>query len=227
MDGWRIPSALAVALATSVCPALAGTDMAATGSPPDDACMILARAKHDQWVQPRVLIEQTKTFADGSTRTNTILAAENTAYGKHLNSWNSVALSIRERAVPPPDTILASMRLATCVKSSTVQEANQTASVYSYDYLPDDHGFVAHGKMWISDSTGLPLREEMQDPAPPANAMVATAISAVYQYGVAIPRGAELADSSRLNRTNQLMRSMQSGVGGIMLKGPGSSGGAK
>jgi len=69
--------------------------------------------------------------------------------------------------------------------------------------------------------TGLPLREEMQDPAPPANAMVAMAISAVYEYDVAIPRGAELADSSRLNQTDQLMRNIQSGVGGTSLKGGG------
>jgi hypothetical protein len=216
MGGWRFPSVLALALLIS--PVQAGT--AEIGSPSDDACMILARAKHDQWVQPRVLIEQTKTFADGSTSTTTILATENTVYEKRLDSWKSFALSVKERGVPSPDTILASMRLAACTRDATVQEANQTASLYSYDYLPDDRGFVAHGKIWISELTGLPLREELQDPAPPANAMVAAAIIAVYRYGVAIPPGAELADSARLSQTGRL-KAMQFGVIGTSIVDPG------
>ena len=69
--------------------------------------------------------------------------------------------------------------------------------------------------MWISDATGLPLKEEMQDPAPPANAMVANAIAATYTYNddVQVPAGAELADSTRLFNAAQLLRHLQSGSG--------------
>lgn len=93
--------------------------------------------------------------------------------------------------------------------------ANQPATVCTYDYLPDDNGFVAHGKMWISGTTGLPVKEEMQDPAPPANAMVANAIAATYTYNddVQVPAGAELANSTRLFNAAQLMRHLQSGSG--------------
>ena len=69
--------------------------------------------------------------------------------------------------------------------------------------------------MWISDATCLPLKEEMQDPAPPANAMVANAIAATYTYNddVQVPAGAELADSTRLFNAAQLLRHLQSGSG--------------
>lgn len=183
--------------------------------PPDSTCMALAEAKHDQWLQKRVLIQQTKTFADGSTKAIAILVTENTAYLQARTQWRSRSVSIRERAVPSAGQILMGMGLAHCTKDSTVQEANQAATLYTYDYLPDDKGFVAHGRMWISDAMGLPLKEEMQDPAPPANAMVANAISATCAYNddVTVPAGAELADSTRLFNAAQLMRHLQSGSG--------------
>jgi len=182
---------------------------------PDEACMTLAEAKHDQWLQKRVLIQQSKTFADGSTKAVAILVTENTAYLRARTQWRSRSVSIRERAVPSAGQILFAMGLAHCAKDSTVREANQAATLYVYDYVPDDKGFVAHGKMWISDATGLPLKEEMQDPAPPANAMVANAISATYTYNddVQVPAGAELADSTRLFNAAQLLRHLQSGPG--------------
>ena len=185
-----------------------------TPPPSYDTCLILAEAKHEQWLQRRVLIEQTKTFADGSTKAISILVTENTAYLQRV-SWRSRAVSVQERAVPTAQQILAGMGLGQCTKGATVQEANQPATVYTYDYLPDDNGFVAHGKMWISETTGLPVKEEMQDPAPPANAMVAKAIAATYTYNddVQVPAGAELANSTRLFNAAQLMRHLQSGSG--------------
>lgn len=182
---------------------------------PDDACFTLAEAKHDQWLQRRVLIQQTKTFADGSTKDVSILATENTAYLQARTQWRSRSVSVRERAVPSAGQILTAMGLAHCTKDASVQEAGRAATLYVYDYLPDDKGFVAHGKMWVSDATGLPVKEEMQDPAPPANAMIANAIVATYSYNddVQVPAGAELADTTRLFNTAQLLRHLQSGAG--------------
>jgi hypothetical protein len=204
-------------------PVLAGAFVLAVSSaqamepaPPssDDTCLILAEAKHEQWLQRRVLIDQTKTFADGSTKTISILVTENTAYLKRV-SWRSRAVSVQERGVPTAQQVLTGMGLGQCTKGATVQEANQPTTIYTYDYLPDDKGFIAHGKMWISESTGLPVKEEMQDPAPPANAMVANAIAATYTYNddVQVPAGAELANSTRLFGAAQLLGHLQSGSG--------------
>jgi len=181
----------------------------------EDACLLLAQAKYDQWTQKRVLINQNKTFADGSTKEIVLLVSENTAYLRSRAVWRSRSVAIRDRAVPPPEKIAQAMGLGTCTKSGEVQEANQAATLYTYDYVPDKSGYVAHGKMWISDSSGLPLREEMQDPAPPANAMVATAVTATYKYNdeFEIPPDAERAESNRLFDASQLMRHLQSGSG--------------
>jgi hypothetical protein len=194
---------LSALIATLVIGVSSAQAMDATPPSPDDTCMTLAKAKQDQWLQRRVLIQQTKTFADGSTKTIAILVTESTAYLHARTQWRSRSVAIRERGVPSAERILS------------VQEANQAATVYVYDYLPDDKGFVAHGRMWISDATGLPLKEEMQDPAPPANAMVANAIAATYVYNgdVQVPTGAELADSTRLFDAAQLLRHLQSGSG--------------
>ena len=212
MAGLRILSASAVALALAVSFA-----QAMDAAPPafDGTCMMLAEAKHDQWLQHRVLVKQTKTFADGSTKAIAILVTENTAYLQARTQWRSRSVSVRERAVPTAGQILTGMGLAHCTRDTAVQEGNKAATLYAYDYLPDDKGFVAHGKMWISDATGLPLKEEMQDPAPPANAMVANAIAATYTYNddVQVPAGAELADSTRLFNAAQLLRHLQSGTG--------------
>lgn len=209
----RMLSASAIVLTLTASSAQA---MDAAAPPPDDTCMALAAAKHDQWLQKRVLIQQTKTFADGSTKAIAILVTENTAYLQARTQWRSRGVSIRERAVPSAARILAAMGLVNCTKGIAVKEANQAATLYAYDYLPDDKGFVAHGRMWISDDTGLPLKEEMQDPAPPANAMVANAIAATYTYNgdVQVPAGAELADSTRLFDAAQLLRHLQGGAGG-------------
>jgi hypothetical protein len=182
---------------------------------PDDTCFQLAEAKHDQWLQRRVLIQQNKTFADGSTKAVAILVTENTAYLLARTQWRSRSVAVRERAVPSAGQILTAMGLTHCTKDASVQEAGHAATLYVYDYLPDDKGFVAHGRMLVSDATGLPLKEEMQDPAPPANAMVANAIAATYTYNddVQVPAGAALADATRLFNAAQLMRRLQSGSG--------------
>lgn len=210
---------LSAAFGTVLMTAPAYTMDTAAPTQPDDGCMVLAQAKHDQWMQHKVLIQQTKTFADGSTKDVTIVVTENTAYMKRWNSWRSARASMPDRQVPPAEKILAAMGLGECSKGEPVQQEN--ATVYSYSYVPDDHGYVAHGKMWISNASGLPLREEMQDPAPPANAMVATAITASYQYNddFVVPPGAEKAEATRLFDASQLLRHLQSGSGTALGSG--------
>jgi len=211
----RLPTALAGAILLSTSFATTFAQAADVAPPEEDTCLVLAKAKYDQWTQRRVLINQTKTFEDGSTKAVTLLVTENTAYLQSRTQWRSRSVAIRDRAVPPPEKIAQAMGLGTCTKAGDVTEADQAATLYSYDYVPDKDGYVAHGKMWISNESGLPLKEEMQDPAPPANAMVAKAITATYKYNndFEIPPDAERAESNRLFDASQLMRHLQSGSG--------------
>ena len=177
-------------------------------------CAQIANAKYQQWRQPKLFIDRSKTFENGSTASDKMIVTENTAYYKDdSRSWTSAGITLRERAVGSPEKILRDMRLAECTKGASADNA----TVYTFDYLPGDDGTVASGKIWISDATGLPLREEFsQSSPPPANRKVAKTISATYHYNgdVIVPRGAELADAQRLNNNWSVVRNMQSGSAG-------------
>ncbi|HLY04732.1 MAG TPA: hypothetical protein VKR31_03195 [Rhizomicrobium sp.] len=112
------------------------------------------------------------------------------------------------------------MGLSDCAKGDSVQEAGQAATVYTYDVGTDDN--TGSATVWIADSTGLPLREEMQDDKPKPSQPVK--ISAVYAYGsaVQIPKAAELAEQVRLWRVQDQVRALQQGMlnaGGGMRMG--------
>jgi hypothetical protein len=183
--------------------------------PSYDTCRAVAAAKFEQWEQPRILIEMAKTFSDGSTKKEVIVVTENTAYGLRRGVWNSANVTKRGRLTPSVSQILLNMQLAECANSGPAQESGLAATTYSFSYLPDADGYVAHGTIWIADDGGLPLREDMQESAPPANQLVATAISATYKYNsdFVIPPGAENADSTRLFNTAAMIRHMRSGPG--------------
>jgi len=135
-------------------------------APSNDECRIVATAKYDQWRQQRVLIDMSKTFADGSIKNDEIIVDGNTAYGLHRGGWKSGTM--RARSAPSVTQILDAMGLDLCAKDSGVKEGNQAATLYTFSYRPDADGFVAHGRIWIADDTGLPLREELKESAPPA-----------------------------------------------------------
>ncbi len=181
-----------------------------------DACATIATAKFNQWRQMRLRIERSKTFADGSVVNDDLIVTENTAFKKDGSGWTSAGITLRERAVPSPKRILRDMRLGQCTQSGQETVDGQSAMIYTYSYLPDDAGYTAQGRIWISEATGLPLREDFQEPSPPANQKIAKAISATYTYNddVHIPRGAEVANAQRLFNTASAVRNMQSGTAG-------------
>ncbi len=192
---------------------LAATVSAAAQS---DACATIASAKFNQWRQVRLEVQRAKTFTDGSVVKDDLIVTQSTAYKKDGGAWTSAGITLRERAVPSPKQILHDMRLDQCTQAGHDTVNGAPATVYTYSYLPDRAGFVAQGRLWISDVSGLPLREEFQEPAPPANQKIAKAISASYIYNddVEIPRSAEVANDLRLYNNASVVRNMQSGSSG-------------
>ena len=186
--------------------ALGGIPFAAAAAPnsapvaASATCMTVAEAKFDQWQQPRLLIRKTKIFARGNQLADEIIVNANTAYGLHLGHWSSGNITRPQRGAHSADRVLAHMGLAECDDAGTTQMSGQPVKVYNITYVPDRDGFAARGTMWISQSTGLPLREDLHEAGPPANSMVATDISATYAYNadVEIPAEAEDAESTRL-----------------------------
>ena len=186
---------------------------------PSGDCAAIAQAKFEQWRQPRLFIDRSKTFEDGHTITDAMIVTENTAYYREgTRPWTSAGMTVRERAVGSPQKILHDMRLAECTKGASATKDGQPATAYQFSYLPGDDGTLASGTMWISDQTGLPVHEEFSQSAPPpANQKVAKTITATYHYNadVMVPRGAELADQQRLNNNWAVVRNMQSGGQGL------------
>jgi hypothetical protein len=180
-------------------------------------CSVIAQAKYQQWKQPRLLVDRSKTFEDGTTLQDMLIVTERTAYKEDRGSWTSAAISLGQRAVNSPDEITKAMKIGECTKGGSVQVNGQSASVYNYTYATDEHGFTAHGTMWISDATGLPVREDFTEPAPPAHPKIAKAITATYLYNadVVIPARAEVAESRRLVNNAAVVRNLQSGGGGL------------
>ena len=183
------------------------------GASASGPCFNIAMAKFNQWRQTRMSVRRTMTFADGRRESDELILTENTAYKEYRGSWTSAGITLRERAVSSPRAIFASMRLGSCTLSGHEDFDGQSASVYTYTYLPDAAGYVARGQIWISDVTGLPLREDLVEPAPPTNRMIASAITAVYNYNgdVVIPGRAQVANAQRLFNNSSVVRRMQSG----------------
>jgi len=186
---------------------------------PSGDCAAIAQAKFEQWRQPKLWIERSKTFEDGHTVNDSMIVTENTAYYREEpKSWTSAGITIRERAVGSPEKILRDMRLADCSKGASMTKDGQPVTAYQFSYLPGDDGTIANGTLWISNQTGLPVHEDFSQSAPPpANQKVAKTITASYRYNadVTVPRGAELADQTRLNNNWSVVRNMQSGGNGL------------
>jgi hypothetical protein len=187
---------------------LFGSGASADPAPADaslpSACEAVALAKFQQWTQSRLMVEQTNTFADGSKRGLELIVTEDTAYARLGRRWITANVTRPERGVATPQLLAKRMGLATCTKGDHVQEGGVAATVYTYTYTPDNDGTVSKGTLWVSDATGLPLRQEFDQNGPLANSRVATTIETSYVYNddVTVPRGAELAENTRLFRNH-------------------------
>lgn len=178
----------------------ARADQATAPNPRADMCLAVAQAKFQQWTQPRLMIEQTNTYADGSQRGRELIVTPNTAYARYGDHWKTANVTRPERGAGSPEMLAKHMGLATCAKGEHVQEAGIPATVYTFSYKPDDNGSVSKGSISIADASGLPLRQEFDQNGPLANSRVAKTIETTYSYNddVTIPGSAELAENERL-----------------------------
>ena len=173
----------------------------------EDACLRIAKAKYAQWAQPRVMRAETDTFADGATKNNETIYTENTIYYGRNNIWRTGQIFMGQRTAESPAVIEKNMGLANCSSGEKVQESGKQTTIYSFSAGTSDD--AASGRIWVSDVSGLPLREEMQLSS--KGPKLPISVVAFYSYGddVQIPRPAELAESVRLTRTACTVRELQ------------------
>lgn len=163
------------------------------------ACMKVAAAKFSQWAQKQVMVDESRTFGDGSTKQDYLIFTQNTVYGRHNNSWSSLPVTRGQRSAGSPELAAKAMGLAECNELGTSNEGGRIVTAYAYTYTPDAYGNGATGKIWIANDTGLPVRQEMQMTGKPANAAVAQLVSTRYTYNeaVLVPVAAQRADVER------------------------------
>ncbi|HLY06948.1 MAG TPA: hypothetical protein VKR31_14480 [Rhizomicrobium sp.] len=163
------------------------------------ACVTVAGAKSAQWDQKRLMIRETETFADGRKRVVEAIFTPDVDYARvDGGPWTSMNLVKRQRGVPPAGDLVKRMGLEDCGLSGSDGSGNTKESVYSYGYLPDARAGQVTGKMWVDDSSQLPVRQELAQ-TEAAQRNVPISIEASYTYGdaVTVPSDAVRSDERR------------------------------
>jgi hypothetical protein len=185
---------------------------------PGDPCVSVATAKFQQWNQQRFMIHRTEKFADGTKKEIEAIFMEDVAYGHEVGMpWETENIVRQVRTLPPPDVVVKRMGLVDCQLAGAAPDMKQPSSLYTYAYAPDEHVDNATGKMWISDSANLPLRQELAQDAE-TNRKVPVAISSTFAYGddVQAPKGAIESDNLRRWLAQQgLLMNQKLGTSGV------------
>ncbi|HEY4116040.1 MAG TPA: hypothetical protein VGM17_18430 [Rhizomicrobium sp.] len=198
---------VALALAMSLKAAAAAETVVVPGETSQDACAKIAEAKLQQWDQPRIAIQQTKTLRDGHASTVDVILTSNTLYFSEGSLWHSANITMAKRAARSAAQVEDSMGLTDCVRGDHVTEAGKLATAYTYSQIGASGADAAQGAIWIEDDNGLPIRQEMTETAPPANRRVAVSMVATYSYNdaVQVPTAAQHAEMGRLWAINALL----------------------
>ncbi|MGH6889519.1 MAG: hypothetical protein ACREHF_10020 [Rhizomicrobium sp.] len=193
--------------AAAVAPfAASASDMVAPNGRQTNPCLNVAAAKSSQWRAKRMMVRETQTFADGTNRQIEAIFTEDVAYAHIVGQpWMTKNLTRWERSVAAPDKVMKSMGLTGCELVGPATENLQPVSLYTFGYVPDANAIHVTGKIWISDATSLPIRQELDQKLEAAHEHVPVAITAQFSYGdsVKIPASAIRADESRRFLTEQ------------------------
>jgi hypothetical protein len=179
--------------------------------------MAVAMAKHSQWTQDRVLIHETRTFADGSKKEYEAIFTESNSYGHEIGKpWLSTNIVRSTRAIQPVDMLAKDMGLTECEAVGKSSQAGGTASVIAFGYVPTAYFTNASGKIWISDATGLPVHQEYRQDGN-ADAKIAVAVTSDFFYGddVKVPSDARRADEFRRFVATEGMNQGNMGPSGV------------
>ena len=193
----------AAILLSSLCASAAGDTPAMEGDnqmqSSADACAAVAGAKFAQWNQKKFMVRETKTFADGRKKVVEAIFTPDLGYARvDGGPWTSMNLVQRQRAARSPADLVKRMGLQDCGLSGSEASAKAPVSIYSYGYLPDSHATQVNGKMWIDNSSQLPIRQELAQ-AEASQRNLPVSIEASYSYGdtIAVPTDAVRSDERR------------------------------
>jgi hypothetical protein len=198
-----LPALGASALAQSGAPEKVIVEAAKVPASPD-ICLKIADAKIKQWAQKRIQRDRTDLFADGKVRKTEFIFTENALYFQIGEDWRASQVGWSERETEDPAAIAKRMQLSDCSVGETVQEDGQSLTRFTYSQGPR-----TATTLWVSDTTGLPLRMEIhQQPEKPDQP---TTIAFRYAYGddVKVPAVASTALDARTRRAQAMLTALQ------------------
>ena len=214
----------AAILLSSVCAsASGGTSMADDAAPKTaaviedqssaGACATVAGAKSAQWNQKRFMIRETQTFADGRRKMVEAIFTPDIGYARvDQGPWTSMNLVRRQRAAPPAGDLARRMGLQECGLSGPDAGTKQPVSIYSYGYLPDSNAGQVTGRMWVDDSSQLPIRQEFAQTAA-LQRNLPISIEASYTYGDAVTVPSDAVRSEERRRWIEQQVFLKNGIG--------------
>jgi hypothetical protein len=173
-----------------------------TSSP--DICLKIAEAKVAEWRQAKLLRDRTDTLADGTTRKTEMIFTENGVFEQVRGLWRTGQAKRNQRAADSAEAVAKRMGLSDCSDAGETDADGQSATRYTYSQEP---GITT--EIWVSKSTGLPLRMDIvqaaQKPEEPIR------ISMRYAYGddVHVPLSAQQRNYMRMMRSQDWLRDMQ------------------
>lgn len=190
-----------------------------------DACATVAGAKFAQWNQNRFMVRETRTFADGRRKVVEAIFTPDIGYAREDGGpWSSMNLVQWQRAARSPGDLVRRMGLQECGLSDSETKAKQPVAIYSYGYLPDSRSGQVTGRMWIDNSSQLPIRQELaQTEASQRN--VPVSIDASYTYGDAVTVPTDAVRSEERRRWIEQQVFLKNGIGAESGSGGPSPGG--
>ena len=194
------------AFASWASPAIAGPGMAAS---PGDACLAIAQSKVLEWNQAKLLRTRTDTMADGKLRPSVMIFTENGMFEQVRGLWRTGQALRNQRVAGSTESVMKRMGLSDCESAGADELDGQKAFVYTYSQDPE-----IKAKIWISDSSGLPLRVELQQSAGHDNNPVKVSMRYAYNDDVHVPNDAVLRNWIRMNRSQDWLNYMATGTPG-------------
>jgi hypothetical protein len=174
-----------------------------------DACLAIAQSKMLEWNQAKLYRTRMDTMADGKLRPSVMIFTENGMFEQVRGMWRTGQALRNQRVAGSVDSVMKRMGLTDCAGAGMDEVDGQKASVYTYTQDPD-----IKARIWISETSGLPLRVEIQQSAGKDNNPVKVSMRYAYNDDVHVPNAALLRNRMRMNYSQDWLRYMANGTPG-------------
>lgn len=178
----------------------------ALAASPGDACRAIANSKVREWNQAKLYRTRVDTMADGKLRPSVMIFTENGMFEQVRGLWRTGQALRHQRVSGPVEAVEKRMEMRDCVAAGMDDVDGQKAAVFTYAQAPD-----IKAKIWISDTTGLPLRVEIQQSPGADNNPVKVSMRYAYNDDVHVPDAALLRNRMRMQYSQDWINYMASG----------------